>query len=74
MRYRKSINKQARLTGLLYLLASIPASFCLIYVPNKLIVLNDATATADRVRASESLLRLQRNHGPLQLICTPNNE
>jgi len=74
MPYTKSINKQARLAGLLYLLTSIPASFCLIYVPNKLIVLNDATATADRIRASESLLRLRRNRGPLQLICTPNNE
>jgi hypothetical protein len=50
--------RQARLAGLLYLLASIPAPFGLIYVPNKLIVLNDATATADHVRASESLLRL----------------
>jgi hypothetical protein len=50
MPYTKSINKQARLAGLLYLLASIPASFCLIYVPNKLIVLSDATATADRVQ------------------------
>jgi hypothetical protein len=54
----KSIKKQARLAGLLYLLASIPAPFGLIYVPNKLIVLNDATATADHIRASESLLRL----------------
>jgi Domain of unknown function (DUF4386) len=50
--------RQARLAGLLYLLASIPAPFGLIYVPNKLIVLNDATATADHIRASESLLRL----------------
>jgi uncharacterized protein DUF4386 len=50
--------RQARLAGLLYLLASIPAPFGLIYVPNKLIVLNDATATANHVRASESLLRL----------------
>jgi hypothetical protein len=38
-------------------LASIPAPFGLIYVPNKLIVLNDATATANHIRASESLLR-----------------
>jgi hypothetical protein len=49
--------KQARVAGLLYLLASIPAPFGLIYVPNKLIVLNDATATANNIRASESLLR-----------------
>ncbi|KAF5406611.1 MAG: hypothetical protein Udaeo2_33240 [Candidatus Udaeobacter sp.] len=50
--------RQARLAGLLYLLASIPAPIGLIYVPNKLIVLNDATATANHIRASESLLRL----------------
>jgi hypothetical protein len=53
-----SIKKQARVAGLLYLLASIPAPFGLMYVPNKLIVLDDATATADHIRASESLLRL----------------
>src|SRR5437667_4455512 len=50
--------KQARIAGLLYLLASIPAPFALIYVPNKLIVLGDATATANNIRASETLLRL----------------
>jgi hypothetical protein len=53
-----STKKQARLAGLLYLLASIPAPFALIYVPNKLIVTGDATATADHIRASETLLRL----------------
>ena len=50
--------KQARIAGLLYLLASIPAPFALIYVPSKLVVLGDATATADHIRASENLLRL----------------
>src|ERR1700747_3248452 len=53
-----SIKKQARVAGLLYFLASLPAPFGLIYVPTKLIVLNDATATANHIRASESLLRL----------------
>jgi hypothetical protein len=53
-----SIKKQARVAGLLYLLASIPAPFGLIYVPSKLIVSGDATATANHVRASETLLRL----------------
>jgi Domain of unknown function (DUF4386) len=52
-----SIKKQARVAGLLYFLASLPAPFGLIYVPTKLIVLNDATATANNIRASESLLR-----------------
>jgi len=53
-----SIKKQARVAGLLYFLASLPAPFGLIYVPTKLIVLNDATATANNIRTSESLLRL----------------
>jgi hypothetical protein len=52
------IKRQARKAGLLYFLASLPAPFGLIYVPSKLIVLNDATATANHIRASESLLRL----------------
>ena len=53
-----SIRKQARLAGLLYLLASLPAFFAWGYVPNKLIVTGDASATANHFRASETLLRL----------------
>ena len=53
-----STKKQARVAGLLYLLAAIPAPIGLMYVPGKLIVSGDATATADRIRASESLVRL----------------
>jgi len=53
-----STKKQARVAGLLYLLASIIGFFCLAYVPGKLIVSGDATATANRIRASETLLRL----------------
>jgi hypothetical protein len=53
-----TIKKQARFAGLRYLLASIPAPFALIYVPSKLIVFGDATATANHVRASETLFRL----------------
>src|SRR6266480_4303353 len=52
-----STKKQARVAGLLYLLASIIGFFCLAYVPGKLIVSGDATATANRIRASEILLR-----------------
>ena len=52
-----TIKRQARIAGLLYLSASIFAPFALIYVPSKLIVLGDATATADHIRASEGLLR-----------------
>jgi hypothetical protein len=52
-----SIKKTARLAGLLYVLSSLTAPFALIYVPNKLVVHGDAAATADRLRASETLLR-----------------
>ncbi len=52
-----STKKQARLAGLLYLLASIIGCFGLIYVPGKLIVTGDATATATHIRASETLFR-----------------
>ena len=52
-----SVRKQARFAGLLYLLASLPVPFYLIYVPGKVIVPGDATATANHVRASGTLLR-----------------
>ncbi len=53
-----STKKQARVAGLIYLLASIPGAFCLIYIPSRFIVSGDATATASRIAASESLFRL----------------
>jgi len=53
-----SIKKQARVAGILYLLASIIGCFGLIYVPKTLVVSGDATATASHIRASETLFRL----------------
>ena len=47
-----------RTAGLLYILASIPAFFGLAYVPGKLMVHGDATATAHNIAASETLFRL----------------
>jgi len=47
-----------RFAGLLYLLASIPGVFALIYVPNKVIVHGNATATINNITASETLFRL----------------
>ena len=54
----KSIKRQARIAGLFYLLASIPAAFAWVYVANKLIVTGDTAATANNLRASETLFRL----------------
>ena len=52
-----SNKSQARRAGLLYVLASSLAPFAYLYVPGVLLVEGDALATADRVRASENLLR-----------------
>ncbi|HKW63168.1 MAG TPA: DUF4386 domain-containing protein [Candidatus Acidoferrum sp.] len=53
-----SAKKQARVAGLLYLLASIPGVFCLIYIPSHFIVSGDAAATASKIAASEFVFRL----------------
>ena len=53
-----STQKQARAAGRLYLLLALTAPLGLMYVPGKLIVPGNATATADNLRASEWLLRL----------------
>jgi len=48
---------QARRAGLLYVLAGSLSPFAYLYVPTVLLVESDALATAERVRASEGLLR-----------------
>ena len=51
-------SKTARVAGFLYLLLALAAPFRLIYVPGKLFVSGDATATASNILAHESLFRL----------------
>lgn len=53
-----STKKTARIAGLLYLLASIPGAFCLIYIPSHFIVSGDAAVTASKIAASEFVFRL----------------
>jgi Domain of unknown function (DUF4386) len=53
-----STQQQARAAGFLYFLVALSAPIGLLYVPGKLIVSGNATATADHIRASEGLLRL----------------
>jgi len=53
-----TIKKQAHIAGVLYVLASIMAVFAWVYVNGKVFVRDDATATANNIRASEALLRL----------------
>jgi hypothetical protein len=53
-----STRNPGRFAGLLYVLMSIPGVFALIYVPSKLIVHGNATATASNIAAHETLFRL----------------
>ncbi|MDX1569021.1 MAG: DUF4386 domain-containing protein [Xanthomonadales bacterium] len=51
------IKKNARIAGLLYVLVILTGPFVLIYVPGKLFVSGDASATASNILAHESLFR-----------------
>ena len=50
--------KNARIAGLLYLLMGITGAFGIMYVPANIIVVGDATATANNIAESELLFRL----------------
>lgn len=54
----KSINKIARIAGVLTLLIVVFAPFSMIYVPTTLVVPGDAAVTANNIMASEGLFRL----------------
>lgn len=54
----RSTKEQARFAGFLYLLLALSAPIGLVYVPSKLIVSGNATATAENLRASGDLLRI----------------
>ncbi|MCI0349137.1 MAG: DUF4386 domain-containing protein [Acidobacteriales bacterium] len=50
--------KNARIAGFLYLLLGVVAPLRLMYIPNKLLVSGDATATANNILAHQTLFRL----------------
>ena len=50
--------KAARIAGAIYLVMVITAPFSMLYVPGKLIVRNNAAATAENIIAHETLFRL----------------
>ena len=52
-----SLSRNARVAGLLYLVGSVFAVVRLLYIPNKLFVLEDAAATANNIAAHETLFR-----------------
>ena len=53
-----SLSKNARVAGLLYIVASVVGVVRLIYIPNALFVGGNAAATANNIVAHESLFRL----------------
>ena len=53
-----AIKKTAQLAGFLYLLCGFTAPFALIYVPGKLFVRGDATATGNALRTLGGLFRI----------------
>ena len=53
-----STKKAARVAGLLYLLNGVTGFFSIIYIPSTFIVSGDATATANRIMASQMLFRI----------------
>ncbi len=55
---QNTLNKTARLAGLLYFLWVITGLFSLIYVPSKIMVRGDAVATTNNILAHETLFRV----------------
>src|SRR5690348_9662854 len=53
-----ALSRNARVAGLLYILASAVGVVRLIYIPNTLIVHGNGAATADNIAAHELLFRL----------------
>ena len=67
------LKKTARIAGLLYLVVVLTGPFVLLYVPGKLFVTGDATATASNILAHQSLFRAYIGVGlvsELFFICT----
>src|SRR5258708_15411230 len=53
-----SLSRNARVAGVLYIVASVVGFMRLMYIPAKLFVYGNATATASNITAHESLFRL----------------
>ena len=54
----RSVQAYARIAGVLFVLSIVAGGFGEAYVPSRLIVSGDATATAQNIKASDSLFRL----------------
>ena len=63
-----SNKKSAQFAGLLYLLMGIIAAYSIIYVPSKIIVRGNATATTNNILANEFLFRTDITPSKILLI------
>ena len=63
-----STKSAARVAGLLYLLMTVTGLFNLMYVPGKLFVRGNATATASNILAHESLFRIDIVVGLVSIV------
>jgi hypothetical protein len=54
----KSVQKTARIAGILYLIITVAAIFAHFYIPSNIIIPGDADATANNIIASETLFRV----------------
>jgi hypothetical protein len=54
----KSVQRTARIAGILYLIITVAAIFAHFYVPSNIIVSGDAAATANNITTSETLFRV----------------
>lgn len=58
MGFNFSNKKIARIAGLMYLMVVLTGLISLMYIPNKLIVWDNASLTFDNITASETLFRV----------------
>lgn len=63
------LQRNARIAGLFYLLIAVTGPFVLFYVPGKLFVAGNGTATADNIYSNQSLFRAYIVVGLLSELC-----
>ncbi len=64
-----SVQTYARIAGVLFLISIVAGAFGELWVPSKLIVSADATATANNIMASESLFRMGFASYLVEAVC-----
>ena len=66
---RAAVQAYARIAGVLFLLSFVAGGFGEAYVPSRLIVSADATATAENIKTFDSLFRMGFASYLLEAVC-----